>query len=54
MNDRYSGYSADSPDDDEFGDLDLDLEEVVDLDGDSEFEELDEYEFEDEYDLDDE
>lgn len=53
MNDRYSGYAADSPDDEEFGELDLELEEIEDLDGDAEFAELDEYDFEDEYDLDD-
>lgn len=54
MNDRYSGYKADSTDGEEFGELDLDLEEVVDLEDGTEFEELDEYDFEDEYDFDDE
>ncbi len=52
MNDPNPGYAADLPDDEEFGELDLDLGEIEDLDDEAEFEDLEEYEFADECDFD--
>ncbi len=54
MNDRYSGYAAIPPDDDEFGELDLELEEIENFEDEADIEGLDDYEFADDFDLDDE